>query len=420
MNTKRLSIATSLVIALSLSMAACGDNDTSSSDSTAIATDSIAPDTTVPATTIADLPVPETLTATEVMKADTPMSLVERSPEDPFVYVLGRDGYVFRYGLDGTKLADSLDMTNRTRPAVEGGLLGLAFLKVDATWYAYVHYTDNEIKNSLVDEYKMNEAGDFIVESRRMVITFEQPYPNHNGGDLKIGPDNMLYIASGDGGDGGDPQRYAMKTDNLLGKILRIDPAPTATTRNAEGYNIPADNPYVGAVDKKGNPARGEIWSIGLRNPWRIDIDPTGTLWIGDVGQNRWEEISMSAPTGTDKVGGKGANFGWSAFEGTHVMNPEMTAENHTLPVFEYEHVDGACAVSGGIVVTGGNIPALNNWYLYSDSCHGMIAGIKVVDGVVQDSRTFTESLGSIISVQQTSRGVFALAYGGAIYKLDI
>ena len=235
MNTKRLSIATSLVIALSLSMAACGDNDTSSSDSTAIATDSIAPDTTVPATTIADLPVPETLTATEVMKADTPMSLVERSPEDPFVYVLGRDGYVFRYGLDGTKLADSLDMTNRTRPAVEGGLLGLAFLKVDATWYAYVHYTDNEIKNSLVDEYKMNEAGDFIVESRRMVITFEQPYPNHNGGDLKIGPDNMLYIASGDGGDGGDPQRYAMKTDNLLGKILRIDPAPTATTRNAEG-----------------------------------------------------------------------------------------------------------------------------------------------------------------------------------------
>ncbi len=421
MSTKRLFVFTSLVLSASLALAACGNDDSANTDSSAAPSDSVASDTTTPVTTtIADLPIPETLTATEVMKADTPMAIVERSPEDPFVYVLGRDGYVFRYSADGTKLADSLDMTNRTRPAVEGGLLGLAFLKVDTTWYAYVHYTDNEIANTIVDEYKMNDAGDFIVESRRMVITFEQPYPNHNGGDLKIGPDNMLYIASGDGGDGGDPQRYAMKTDNLLGKILRIDPAPTATTRNADTYNIPADNPYVGFIDKKGNPARGEIWSIGLRNPWRIDIDPTGTLWIADVGQNRWEEISMSAPTGTDKVGGKGANFGWSAFEATHVMNPEMTAENHTLPVFEYEHVDGACAISGGTVITGGNIPALNNWYLYSDSCHGKIAGIKVVDGTVQDSRMFTESLGSVISVQQTSRGVYALAYGGAIYRIDV
>lgn len=420
MNTKRLSVFTSLVLVASLTLAACGDDGSTSPDTSAAPTDSIASETTVPATTVPDLPTPETLSAAEVMKARKPMAIVERSADDPFFYVVERDGYVSRYSTDGTKIADSLTMTNRTKASVEGGLLGLAFLQVDNTWYAYVHYTDRGIENSIVDEYKMDDSGDFIAESRREVITFEQPYPNHNGGDLKIGPDNMLYIASGDGGDGGDPQRYAMKTDNLLGKILRIDPAPTATTRNAETYNIPADNPYVGFIDKKGNPARGEIWSIGLRNPWRIDIDPTGTLWIADVGQNRWEEISMSAPTGTDKVGGKGANFGWSAFEGTHVMNPEMTAENHTLPIFEYEHVDGACAISGGTVVTGGNIPALNNWYLYSDSCHGKIAGIKVVDGTVQDSRMFTESLGSVVSVQQTSRGVYALAYGGAIYRLDV
>jgi glucose/arabinose dehydrogenase len=418
MNTKKLSITTSLVVATSLAIVACGGDGTSSSDTSP--PDSIAVDTTVVTTTIPDLPAPETLTATEVMKANAPMSLVERSPEDAFVYVVERKGYVARYGLDGTRIAESLNMSNRTRAAVEGGLLGLAFLKVDTTWYGYVHYTDREITNTYVDEYALNAAGDFITESRRTVLTFAQPYPNHNGGDIKIGPDNMLYIASGDGGDGGDPKRYSMKTDNLLGKILRIDPAPTATTRNADTYNIPADNPYVGVIDKKGNPARGEIWSIGLRNPWRIDIDPTGTLWIGDVGQNRWEEISMSAPTGSDKVGGKGANFGWSAFEGTHVMNPEMTAENHTLPIFEYEHIEGACAVSGGAVVTGGNIPALNNWYLYSDSCHGKVAGIKVENGTVTDSRFFTESLGSVISVQQTSRGVFALAYGGAIYRIDM
>lgn len=420
MNTKKLSVATSLVIALSLSLAACGDDDTSSYDATTIPTDSVAVETTVPETTVPDLPAPDSLVATEVMKARKPMSIVERSAEDPFVYIVERDGYVSRYATDGTKLADSLDMNARTKASVEGGLLGLAFLQVDSTWYAYVHYTDRAIENSFVDEYTMNDAGDFIVDSRREVITFEQPYPNHNGGDLKIGPDNMLYIASGDGGDGGDPQRYAMKTDNLLGKILRIDPAPTATTRNADSYNIPADNPYVGFIDNKGNPARGEIWSIGLRNPWRIDIDSSGTLWIADVGQNRWEEISMSAPTGTDKVGGKGANYGWSAFEGTHVMNPEMSAENHTLPVFEYEHVDGACAVSGGTVVNASSIAALNGWYLYSDSCHGKIEGIKVENGTVTDSRTFTESLGSVIAVQQTSRGVYALIYGGSVFRLDV
>lgn len=418
MNTKKLSIATSLLLAASLTIAACGDDDTSTPATDAPTTNSIV-ETTVSETTIADLPVPDALTTTQVMKASAPMSIVERSPEDPFVYVVERKGYVARFGLDGTRLSESLDMANRTRASVEGGLLGLAFMNVDGAWYGYVHYTDREITNSYIDEYAMNDTGDFIADSRRTVLTFEQPYPNHNGGDIKVGPDNMLYIASGDGGDGGDPQRYAMKTDNLLGKILRIDPAPTATTRNADTYNIPADNPYVSFIDDKGNPAREEIWSIGLRNPWRIDIDPTGTLWIGDVGQNRWEEISMAAPTGSDKVGGKGANFGWSAFEGTHVMNPEMTAENHTLPIFEYEHVEGACAVSGGTVVAGGNIPALDGWYLYSDSCHGKVAGIKVENGTVTDSRFFTESLGSVISVQQTSRGVFALAYGGAIYRLD-
>lgn len=418
MNTKKLSVATSLLLALSLTVAACGDDDTTTPSTDAPTTDSVV-ESTVPETTIPDLPVPDALTTTQVMKASAPMSIVERSPEDPFLYVVERKGYVARFALDGTRLAESLDMANRTRASVEGGLLGLAFMNVDGTWYAYVHYTDREIKNSYIDEYTMDSAGDFVAESRRTVLTFEQPYSNHNGGDIKVGPDNMLYIASGDGGDGGDPQRYAMKTDNLLGKILRIDPAPTATTRNADTYNIPADNPYIGFVDAKGNPAREEIWSIGLRNPWRIDIDPTGTLWIGDVGQNRWEEISMAAPTGSDKVGGKGANFGWSAFEGTHVMNPEMTAENHTLPIFEYEHVEGACAVSGGTVVAGGNIPALNGWYLYSDSCHGKVAGIKVENGAVTDSRFFTESLGSVIAVQQTSRGVFALAYGGAIYRLD-
>jgi glucose/arabinose dehydrogenase len=415
--TRRSRTAASLAIAAGLILAACGDDDTSSSDPSAPETTAV--ETTVAPTTIPDLPTPDALEATQVMKARKPLALVERSPDDDFVYVVERDGYITRFAYDGTKLAETLDIAARTKASVEGGLLGLAFLKVDSTWYAYVNYTDREVVTTIIDEYKLDSSGDFIADTRRTVMTFEQPYKNHNGGDLKIGPDNMLYIASGDGGDGGDPKRYSMKTDNVLGKILRIDPAPTATTRNADSYNIPADNPFVGFVDDKGNPARGEIWSIGVRNPWRIDIDDTGTLWIADVGQNRWEEISMAAPTGTDKVGGKGANFGWSAFEGTNVMNPEMKADNHTPPVFEYDHNNGGCSVSGGTFVKPTNIPALRGWYLFSDSCHGKVAGIKVENGEVTDDKFFTEQLGSVVAVQQTSRGVFALTYGGAIYRLS-
>lgn len=400
----------------SLIAAACGGDDSASDTTTT--PDSSAVETTV-ATTAAPVVTPDSLVATELIKARKPVAVVERSSDDAFMYVVSRDGYVTRYGYDGVQIAESLNMSSRTKASVEGGLLGLAFLKVDTAWYAYVHYTDRAVENTFVDEYLLNAEGDFVVESRRMVLTFEQPYPNHNGGDLKIGPDNMLYIASGDGGDGGDPQRYAMKTDNLLGKILRIDPAPTATTRNADTYNIPADNPFVGFVDKKGNPARGEIWSIGFRNPWRIDIDETGTLWIADVGQNRWEEVSMSAPTGTDLVGGKGANFGWSAFEGTKVMNPEMTAENHTPPIYEYAHEDGYCSISGGVVIRGNALPGLQNWYLYSDYCSGKVAGLHVKNGTVADSRTFTDSLGAIVAVQQTSKGVFVVSLDGPVYQLS-
>lgn len=410
-------IALPIVTTLSLFVAACG-GDSSTSDSSAV-TETTTVQTTVE-TTVPEASVPEALVATELLKVTKPVAVVERSADDEFMYVLGRDGYVYRYGYDGTRIAVSLNMANRTKASVEGGLLGLAFLKVDSAWYAYVHYTDRAVENTLVDEYLLNPEGDFIADSRRQVLTFEQPYPNHNGGDLKIGPDNMLYIASGDGGDGGDPQRFSMKTDNLLGKILRIDPAPTATTRNAESYNIPADNPFVGFVDSKGKPAREEIWAVGFRNPWRIDIDESGTLWIADVGQNRWEEISMSAPIGNELVGGKGANFGWSAFEGTHVMNPEMSAENHTLPVFEYPHENGYCSISGGTVIRANMLPGLNDWYLYSDYCNGQVSGIKVQDGAVSESKIFTDALGAIVSVQQTSKGVFVVNLDGPVYRLSV
>jgi glucose/arabinose dehydrogenase len=412
LNTRRSAFGVAALVSTIL-LAACGSDSSSSSDTT---TSETVVETT---TTVLELSAPDALTATQIMKARQPVAVVERDATDGFFYVVEKQGYVSRYSPDGTKLSDALDMTARTKSSGERGLLGLAFRTEDnATWYAYVNYSDREGTNSYIDEYTMDSAGDFIKDSRRTVMTIPQPYTNHNGGDLKVGPDNMLYIAMGDGGSGNDPERVAMKLTSVLGKILRIDPAPTATTRNSDTYNIPADNPFVSATDSRGNPARGEIWAIGLRNPWRIHFDESGALWIADVGQNKWEEISMSAPSGSDPVGGKGANYGWSAFEGTHVLNPEMSAENHTPPVFEYSHDDGRCSISGGVAVNPAVIPSLNGWYLFSDYCDGKIAGIQMRNGSVVDSRTFTDSLGSIVAVQQMSTGVYALNIEGPVYRL--
>ncbi len=397
-------------------LTSCSNNDSGTTEP--VPSPDSAVDTTVETTT-PPTPVPDALEATQVMKARQPVAIVERSADDGFFYVVEKQGYVSRYSADGTKLSDALNITNRTKSSGERGLLGLAFRTEDnLTWYAYVNYSDREGLTSHIDEYVLNSAGDFIAESRRVVMTITQPYTNHNGGDLKVGPDNMLYIAMGDGGSGGDPQRYAMKTNNLLGKILRIDPAPTAATRNAETYNIPPDNPYVGITDSKGNPAQGEIWSIGLRNPWRIHFDNTGALWVADVGQNKWEEISVAASPSTDSAGGRAVNFGWSAFEGTQVMNPEMTAENHLPPVFEYSHDGGGCSISGGVVVHTDVIAALAGWYIYSDYCDGKISGINVRNQSVVASRTFTERLGSVVAVQQTSTGIYVLDIDGPVYRL--
>ena len=204
---------------------------------------------------------------------------------------------------------------------------------------AYVNFTDNDGDTNVV-EFAVDAAGGFDRESLRTVLVVEQPYDNHNGGDLAFGPDGMLYVGLGDGGAGGDPERRALNLAEVLGKMLRIDP----TTPSGDlGYTIPADNPFVGTEG-----ARGEIWSIGLRNPWRYSFDPeTGDLWIADVGQGSIEEINVAPATeGVDA--GRGSNFGWSAFEGSQPFNDDVTAENHSGPIFEYSHSGGRCSISGG------------------------------------------------------------------------
>ncbi|MBI4935050.1 MAG: PQQ-dependent sugar dehydrogenase [Actinobacteria bacterium] len=325
-------------------------------------------------------------------------------PDDLTFFVAQQDGLVVPVR-DGTGVAGEpvLDVRGDVSNGGEQGLLGLAFHPSKPL--AYIDYTDTAGDTQIV-EYSVAEDGTFDPASARTVISVDQPYANHNGGEITFGTDGYLYIGLGDGGSANDPERRALNVSQLLGKILRIDPTVSA---DGQPYTVPADNPFVG-VDG----ARPEIWSVGLRNPWRFDFDPaTGDLWMADVGQNAWEEVNVSpASAGA----GRGVNFGWSAFEGTHRFNDDQSAEGVTPPVYEYPHGDDGCSVSGGAVYRGSAIPSLVGWYVFSDYCSGKVWAL-------QPDGTFVTlgALGQVSAVADGPDGaLYVLAHGeGTLYRLD-
>jgi glucose/arabinose dehydrogenase len=337
-----------------------------------------APDTTAPAATDAPTTVPlgdPSVGLAAVGTFDQPVDLAWRV-DDPTLYVVERTGRVVPVR-DGVAGAAVLDLSDLTEGQGEQGLLGLTFAPDGA--HAYVNHTDNG-GDTIVAEYAVGADGTFDAASRRVLLTVEQPFPNHNGGNVTIGPDGMLYIGMGDGGAADDPQRTSLNVSSLLGKILRVDPAPSGD----QPYGIPADNPFVG-VDG----ARPEIWAVGVRNPWRFSFDSsTGDLWIADVGQNVLEEIDVAwAADG----GGRGMNFGWSAWEGSQRYNTDQPAEGATPPIYEYAHGDAGCSVSGGEVYRGAAIPALVGWYVFADFCSGIVTGLRIADRAVAASLTLGE-----------------------------
>ncbi len=254
-----------------------------------------------------------------------------------------------------------LDITNRVRDSSnEQGLLGLALHPDYASnGRFFVNYTDLS-GDTVVAEYSRSDGDPNLSNSmsEAIIITIQQPYANHNGGDLAFGPDGYLWIATGDGGNGGDPQGNGQKPETLLGKLLRVD------VDNGSTYTIPPDNPFVNDPM-----ARNEIWALGLRNPWRISFDRlTGDLYIGDVGQGSWEEIDFEARTNPG-----GRNYGWNTMEGSHCFGSfPCSTEGLTLPAAEYSHALG-CAVTGGYVYRGTRFPALRGLYLYGDFCSGIV-----------------------------------------------
>ncbi|MBZ6113198.1 MULTISPECIES: PQQ-dependent sugar dehydrogenase [Streptomyces] len=316
------------------------------------------------------------------------------------VWIAERAGTV-RVLSDGGLGEPVLDISDETTTDGERGLLGLAFDPDLA--HLYISFTDRE-GTSTIDEFAVQD-GTVQQDTRRTVLTQEQPETNHNGGDIKFGPDGYLYVAFGDGGGGGDPDGNGQKLDTLLGKLLRIDP------QGGDPYAIPEDNPFAGDPD-----ARGEIWSYGLRNPWRFSFDAgSGDLLIGDVGQSEWEEIDW-APA--DSKGGE--NYGWSQMEGTHPFRGGTEPDNHVPPVHEYDRTGLGCSVTGGYVYRGDAVEDLVGQYVYSDYCDGTLRSLEIENGAVTAENDLGVNGGEVVSFAQDADGeLYVLAIGGTVSRVD-
>jgi glucose/arabinose dehydrogenase len=329
------------------------------------------------------------------------------SPDGSNAYLAERTGRLWEVRLDGTRLVKvghdpALDLTSRVESGgEEQGLLGVAVTPDGGAVVVDFIEKGGTAGTTVVERYDLAN-GRPVTSSRADLLRVDQPFDNHNGGEVVFGPDGMLYIGLGDGGNEGDPRQYGQNRDVLLGKILRL----RVQGRSA---SVPSDNPFVGQSGM-----RPEIWLYGVRNPWRFSFDSNGGLWIGDVGQNQREEIDHLAATG-GRDAGKGVNLGWSAFEGTLRFGHPVEGSTPIGPVFEYSHQDG-CSITGGYDYRGAKIPGLVGDYVFTDFCAGTMWALDASGSV----RTLHASIDSPSSFARGPDGeLYVLSLTGEVAAID-
>jgi glucose/arabinose dehydrogenase len=287
----------------------------------------------------------------------------------------------------------------------ERGLLGLAFspnFAENDTFF--INYTDTA-GATIVARYRVLADNPNMADpaSAEIILKVDQPFPNHNGGHLAFGKDGYLYVGMGDGGAANDPLGAGQNLAMLLGKMLRLD------VSGETGYSIPLNNPFLNTSG-----ALPEIWAYGVRNPWRFTFDrATGDMYMGDVGQNLYEEINFQS---ADSAGGE--NYGWNAYEATQVFNRNVTANNPVMPIAEYQHGNLGCSVTAGYVYRGTLLPDLDGVYFYSDYCSGVVwAAYRDLNGV-WNTDIFLETGFGVSSFGEDEDGeLYIVDYSGRVLK---
>ncbi|HEX4345421.1 MAG TPA: PQQ-dependent sugar dehydrogenase [Solirubrobacteraceae bacterium] len=409
----RIAIGSVVVVTVALAIVACG-GDSSGGDGTAA--------TAAAATTATGAAAAAAGTGARAQAAggvklvpvgtfDTPVYVTAPPGDRRRIFVVQQGGTI-RVVRAGHKLAKPfLDVRSRVISGGEQGLLSMAFAPDYATTRRfYVNYTDKSGKQRIV-EYRASKSDPDVADaaSARLVLRYDGIEPNHNGGLLVFGPDKLLYAGTGDGGGENDQHGAhgnSQDLSKLEGKLLRIDPRRSGT----RPYTVPASNPFVGRAG-----ARPEVYSYGLRNPWRFSFDRrTGDLAIGDVGQDHVEEIDFAR-----KGGARGVNYGWRPLEGTRVNYPGETAPGAVAPVLQMLHSDGNCSVTGGYVVRDPKLPALAGRYVYGDYCKGDVRSVRLGPGTATGDSSTGLHVDQLSSFGEDALGrVYVVSLAGAVSRL--
>ncbi len=354
---------------------------------------------------------PDALAVEEVTRGFVnPTAVTNAGDGSGRLFVVQREGQIWIVNPGGAVSEEPfLDVAGIVRASNEQGLLGLTFHPdYEDNGRFFISYTARPDAPDVIAEYHVTSDPDRAdPASGRVLVSFPDPAPNHNGGALAFGPDGYLYISMGDGGGQDDQFQNSQNLNSLLGKLLRIDVDGTPTA--GKNYAIPPTNPFV---DGGGAP---EIWAYGMRNPWRMSFDRAwGDLYIGDVGGGAWEEIDRQP---ADAPGG--LNYGWPIMEGRHCRTGSCTISDFVQPIAEYSHDTGGCAVIGGYVYRGEAQPELEGVYVFADWCTGVVYTLQVDQGTITPKPVLDSGLAPSAFGEDESGEVYLVDWaGGGLYRV--